>query len=116
MAGVALLLEEQGVIFVASQMLFKQRCHGVDKGIDLLTGYPLRQYIGKFRASEELQIAGKRCFIQLSVEAETNLIRCYGFHNKAGTLLLIEVIVKSPVNFAGSGAVKFAEKNALPGA
>lgn len=59
MAGVALLLEEQGVIFIASQVLFKQRCHAVDEGIDLFTGHPLCKYIGKFLSSKHLQVAGE---------------------------------------------------------
>ena len=82
----SLIPEKQPVIFLFRKVMSQQHHERVDKGFNLFAGKTLGEDIGEFLSSGKLQKTGKRFFIKLAGEAETNLVGLDGHRNLEGPM------------------------------
>lgn len=82
LVGGMVLIEKELVVFIFSIVFFEDAGELTDKGVNFGTGKTLSEGIGKFSSTNQLEKAGERADIQLTVQTKADLIGGKGRHGK----------------------------------
>jgi len=103
---VMLFAQEETMIFVAAQVIAHDQGQQVNHLMNLCFAHPGNEFTGEAIVAELVEKGDKRLFVCSAIESEEHRL-------SVGGKLPCENL---PPDLAVTGSVKFAEKNALPGA